>query len=127
MAVKDRCPLSLPNMAKDVSWFSSFLIKSDEKCCNKHIYDVMSLILSIADNILTILIIIHFYNENKMLFFQLSMIILLYTNISHSLLLAARFIGDIDEYPLLALILFIFCIPFGQFMGIIVYINEFSV
>ena len=103
------------------------ILFNDVECCNKTFYDIWNACLSISDNILTILIILNFYNEDKRIFLILSLIILIFTSISQSLLLTVRLVGAADKHPYISLILFVISSPFGQFMPILVYLNELIV
>ena len=84
-------------------------------CCSIG-YDVLTIFISIADVVTDIIVLIDFYNQDRMTFFWLSLSILILAQCSYSLACGTRF-NTIDTCGWSAVWLFFCCLPFGTFVG----------
>ena len=88
------------------SWFSSYfkVVKlSFCECCSQDMsskvattccsvgYDVLTIFISIADVVTDVIVLIDFYNKDRMAFFIISIIILILAQCSYSIAFGARF------------------------------------
>ena len=64
--------------------------KVTKKCCNMS-YDLLTILISIADVTTDIIVLIDFYNKDRMVFFGISLAILILAQCSYSIACAVRY------------------------------------
>lgn len=78
-------------------------------------YDILTILISIADVATDIIVLIDFYNKDRMTFFGISLSILILAQCSYSIAFMARF-NTLDEWGACgSCFAFCCCLPFGTF------------
>eukprot|EP01083_Nonionella_stella_P069108 184067_1 len=90
------------------------------RCCNKT-YDVLTILVSMADVATDIIVLIDFYNKDRMVFFGISLAILILAQCSYAMVCAIRF-DTIDNWePYNACLGFCCILPFGTLVAFCIY------
>ena len=92
-------------------------------CCNLG-YDILTILISIADVTTDIIVLIDFYNKDRMVFFGISLAILILAQCAYSIAFMARYntMNNCDECG--GFTLLFCCIPFGTFVAFIMYFGS---
>eukprot|EP01083_Nonionella_stella_P235939 829138_1 len=92
-------------------------------CCSIS-YDILTIIVSIADVTTDIIVLIDFYEKERMTFFTISLVVLIMAQCSYSIAFSVRF-DTVDEIGFcLACCLFCCMLPFGSFVAFCIYIAD---
>ena len=89
------------------------------ECCNIA-YDLLTIFISIADVTTDIIVLIDFYNKERMTFFGISLTILILAQCSYSIEFAWKFRVDIRKWHQMCCALFC-CLPFGTLVSFAIY------
>ena len=79
-------------------------------------YDILTILISIADVATDIIVLIDFYNKERMAFFWISFSILILAQCSYSIACGARF-NTLGSWEWGGVAAFCCCLPFGTFAG----------
>ena len=94
--------------------------KLAQSCCNIS-YDFLTICISIADVVTDIIVLIDFYNKGRMVFFAISLAILILAQCSYSIAFALRF-NTMDNWKAWkSSLAFFCCLPFGTIVAFILY------
>ena len=93
------------------------------KCCNIS-YDIMTILISIADVTTDVIVLMDFYNKDRMGFFGISLGILILAQCSYSIAFAIRFDTIYSWNECLAALAFCCCLPFGTVVAFIMYFGS---
>ena len=92
------------------------------KTCCDATYDILTIVISIADVVTDIIVLISFYEKGRSTFFALSLAILILAQCSYSMAFALRF-STIDEWhPCLACCAFCVCLPCGPLIAFCIFL-----
>ena len=92
-------------------------------CCNAS-YDILTIFISIADVATDIIVLIDFYNKNRMTFFGISLSILILAQCSYSIACAVRF-NTINRWKVWeSCVTFFCCLPFGTCVAFLIYFSS---
>ena len=92
-------------------------------CCSVS-YDVLTICISIADVATDIWVLIDFYNKDRMIFFWISLSILILAQCSYSIACSTRF-NTVDSWNECMACLTFFCLlPFGTLVAFIMYFGS---
>ena len=94
--------------------------------CFNHVYDVFTICISLIDLVTDVLVMMQYYNDNKMTFFTLSAIILTIAQLSYCFVFAVKNAYHSNGVRRLCKIFFIFlcCIPFSPIMSFVFYFTS---
>ena len=98
-------------------------VGTDTTCCNIT-YDLLTVFISIADVTTDVIILIDFYNKDRMSFFGISLSILILAQCAYSIAFAIRFDTLYHWKEWKATLLFCCCLPFGTFIAFIMYFGS---
>ena len=92
-------------------------------CCNVA-YDIFTIFISLADVTTDVIVLIDFYNKDRMQFFGISLAILILAQCSYSIAFAAKY-DTISRWNLCQSIsTFCCCLPFGTIVAFIMYFGS---
>eukprot|EP01084_Bolivina_argentea_P147435 257952_1 len=92
-------------------------------CCSIS-YDILTIIVSIADVTTDVIVLIDFYDKERMTFFIISLVVLIMAQCSYSIAFAIRF-KTVDELGFcLACCWFCFILPFGSLVAFCIYLAD---
>ena len=92
-------------------------------CCNIG-YDILTIFISIADVTTDVIVLIDFYNKDRMIFFGISLGILILAQCSFSIAFAVRY-NTLDSWDAwMATVAFCCCLPFGTLVAFIMYFGS---
>eukprot|EP01083_Nonionella_stella_P233726 823201_1 len=89
-------------------------------CCNIG-YDVLTICISIADVTTDIIVLIDFYNKDRMTFFAISLVILILAQCSYAMACAVRFDTFANWRSHTAFVAFCCMLPFGTLVAFFMY------
>ena len=93
------------------------------KCCNVG-YDLLTILISIADVTTDIIVLIDFYNKGRMTFFGISLTILILAQCSYSIAFAIKF-NTVDNWKWYRTCCGLCCcLPFGTLVAFIMYFSS---
>ena len=96
--------------------------KNEENSCLNTTYDILTIVISIADIITDIIVLISFYNNERPAFFAISLVILIIAQLCYAALFMWRYYPDISDCAVI--LLFIAIIPFGTVVSFLVYLTD---
>eukprot|EP01084_Bolivina_argentea_P266553 452126_1 len=107
---------------------SDFKLDS-RNCCNTPktrkifgiIYDIITALVSILDVITDIIVLIQFYISDKMIFFYISLIILLIAQLAYIIAFLWRMFDALEGSPINMVIAFFCLLPFAPFLSFVFY------
>ena len=91
------------------------------KCINV-IYDILTIVISIADIVTDVIVLVSFYNDGRTAFFAISLVILIIAQMCYAVLFIWRYkprVGDCG-----VILLFIALLPFGTIVSFLVYFTD---
>ena len=103
--------------------------------CSSTLYDVVTVIISIGDMVTDIVVLISFYEEDRIIFFIISSIILCVAQLAYSVAFMWKYdvlysiydrfnsIGDITK-AIFSIAFFLILLPFGSIIPIIMYLTD---
>eukprot|EP01084_Bolivina_argentea_P113897 202898_1 len=95
------------------------------KKCISFAYDLSTIIISIADVTTDIIVLISFYNKQRITFFVLSLIILIVAHIAYSFTFLLRYhIGDACDNECCWFGVFLLLLPFGSLISFFIYFTD---
>ena len=86
------------------------------------VYDTITILISIADVTTDIIVLISFYNQGRISYFVISLIILILAQLAYSILFIIRY--DVFKSACQTLSTFFILLPFGSFVSFIIYFTN---
>eukprot|EP01084_Bolivina_argentea_P217446 369174_1 len=97
--------------------------KVSEKCVNTA-YDILTITISIADVATDIIVLIDFYNKERMIFFWISLSILILAQCAYSMAFSLKFETEPSWDAFRACLCLLCLLPFGTFVAFCFYFND---
>ena len=95
--------------------------EENNNCCNV-LYDILTILISIADIATDIIVLISFYNQARTAFFAISLVILIIAQMCYAVLFIWRYNPQVGDCAVI--LLFIFLLPFGTIVSFLVYFTD---
>ena len=90
--------------------------------CINVTYDILTILISIADIVTDVIVLISFYNKERTAFFAISLVILIIAQICYSVLFIWRYKPQISDCSVI--LLFFALLPFGTIVSFLVYFTD---
>eukprot|EP01083_Nonionella_stella_P114978 340433_1 len=95
--------------------------EDDNKCIDIS-YDIITILISIADITTDVIVLISFYIQGRTTFFTISLIILVIAQMAYSVLFIVRY--NIFDSVYQTTVVFLVLLPFGSIVSFLVYLSE---
>ena len=94
-----------------------------DKCINI-LYDIVTIVISIADITTDVIVLLSFYSQSRTNFFIISLVILIIAHVAYSAAFILRFRVLADYELWQAFVVFLVLLPFGSLVAFIIYFTE---
>ena len=93
--------------------------------CIDVLYDVLTVVISIADIVTDVIVCVSFYTNQRITFFAISVTILIIAQLAYAVLFIWRFNAESKHRHICSLMLLFLCLlPFGTLVSFIVYLTD---
>ena len=98
--------------------------EDEDNDCINWLYDILTILISIADIVTDFIVLIDFYIKGRMTFFVASLIILIIAQMAYSIAFMIRFNVTENKTFCCSMILFILLLPFGTIYSFLIYFTD---